>query len=655
MMKTFPGKGDRFTEEDGTGLVASATYEYDLFIVHAAADEPFVHGNLLPALGIAADRVLLSSALQPGAPIASEIERGIRNSRLTVAVLTPAYMADRWAVFGEQLASHANGAKGRLIPLLRADCNVPMHLDFLVALDFRDPDRWPMEAERLRDRLARPPPMVADLPELVCPYPGMRPYAPENASCFHGRDKEIDEIIGRLRAGEREIYVIGPSGSGKSSLVAAGLLPRLDRGISGIGPFLIRSLRPGEYPTRRLAQLLEGDVQTPSIALDALLGRHAPARSLLLFIDQLEELFTLTDREERSRFLDTVLALRSDPRCVLVFTLRADFCSVCLESPLWNNQQDQISHIDIAPLRGAALRAAIERPARDAGVYFEPELVERLLSDAASEPGILPLLQETLVQLWDRRRLRLVILADYQALGDTDHSGLAVAISRRAEATLRTLSPAQRAIARRIFLRLVSFGEGRADTRRQQPRAALQSINDTAGDFETVLRRLIDARLLTIDGDPDHGDARVDLAHEAMISAWPTLSRWIQTRKADEQRRRHLEAAAAAWVKHGRGTGGLLDSVELAEAEAWSQTKLARELGESADVVALIATSTAVLQEVECKRREMQQNLAAERYDVHRLLVLAYQCLCLVLLVATAATGHGNIAAPDNTAISALA
>jgi hypothetical protein len=591
-----------------SGPVESARYEYELFIVHAAADGPFVHGQLLPALGIAADRVLLSSELRLGAPIATEIERGVQSSRLTIAVLTPAYMADRWAVLGEQLASHACSVEGRLIPLLRTDCELPLRLDFLVALDFRNPDQWPAEVKRLRDRLGQAAPIAAAVEsDLSCPYPGMRPYTASNAACFYGRDKEIAEIIGKLRAGEREIYIVGPSGSGKSSLVAAGVLPRLAHGVPGLGPFLTRSLRTGEYPAERLAQLLEGDIHKPSVALDALLSGHAPTTSLLLFIDQLEELFTLADSEERARFLASVLELRRDPRCVLVFTLRADFYGALMGSTLWTDEQSRISRIDILPLRGAALRAAIERPARDIGVYFEPELVERLLSDAASEPGILPLLQETLAQLWDRRRLKLVILSDYQALGDADRSGLAVPISRRAEATLCALTPTQRAIARRILLRLVSFGEGRADTRRQQPRAALHTVEDTAVDFETVLRRLTDARLLTIDGDPDHDDALVDLAHEVMISAWPTLAQWAQTWRIDEQHRRQIEAAAAAWVRHGRRVGGLLDGVELAEIKAWRQTEIARALGESADVTAFIAASEAALQAMKTSYRSRRR------------------------------------------------
>jgi hypothetical protein len=221
------------------------------------------------------------------------------------------------------------------------------------------------------------------------------------------------------------------------------------------------------------------------------------------------------------------------------------------------------------------------------------ELLEGLLADAGSEPGVLPLLQETLVQLWERRQGQALALTDYRALGDGDRSGLAVAMSRRADATLDELTPAQEAIARRILLRLVSFGEGRSDTRRQQPRSRLRAAGDDAGDFEHVLGRLIEARLLTTGGDDDGGEACVDLAHEVMITAWPTLASWIRERRADEQHRRQLEAAAAQWVARGRGAGGLLDRIELAEADAWLHTESAREVGQSADVAALIAASRA--------------------------------------------------------------
>jgi hypothetical protein len=432
----------------------------------------------------------------------------------------------------------------------------------------------------------------------------MRPFSPDDAGSFHGREAEITELIGRLRAGQREIFVIGPSGSGKSSLVAAGVLPRLAHGLSGLGPFVVRELRPGAQPFSRLCQLLDAPLAQPLAATEriaALLAHRAPGALALVVVDQLEELFTQANAEERERFLDGLRALRTEPRCVVICTLRADFSGALMESPLWPERPVQLSRIEVTPLRGTALREAIAAPAEAIGVTVEPELIERLVADTAAEPGILPLLQETLVQLWDVRADQTLTLASYQALGDGVRSGLAVALARRADATLQRFNAAQTDIPRRI-LPLISFGEGRSDTRRQQPRAQLRAAGEDAADFDRVLQTMVDHRLLTVDDDVD-GEPRVDLAHEIMISAWPTLAGWIRNHRVDEQRRRQLEAAAAAWADHGRTTRGLLDPIELADAEQWQQTESAVQLGRSADVVALIAASRTAQHKQRRRRR----------------------------------------------------
>jgi hypothetical protein len=454
---------------------------------------------------------------------------------------------------------------------------------------------------------AAPPEVRLELP---CPYPGMRPYTADDADHFHGRGAEIDELIGRLRAGERELCVLGPSGSGKSSLVAAGVLPRLARGVTGLGPFLVRSMRPGERPATRLGEVLElsHPARTPADAVAALLVQRAPGASVLIVIDQLEELFTLADPGERERFWLAWCALRAEPRCVVVFTLRADFHGAFMESPLWHRR---LSYLSVGPLRGEALCEAIVHPARDVGVRLEPELVTQLLADAGSEPGVLPLLQETLGQLWDRRQGQTLTLADYRTLGEGERSGLAVALARRADAVLRPLPSAQEAIACRILLRLISFGEGRSDTRRQQSHTKLRAAGDDATDFDRVLHLLITARLLTVDDDEHGQEACVDLAHEVLITSWPTLAGWIQTHRGDEQRRRQLEAAATEWAKHGRGPRGLLDAIELADAEAWQRTECARGLGPSADVAALVAASWAALDQQRRRRRQVGGGFAA--------------------------------------------
>jgi hypothetical protein len=180
-------------------------------------------------------------------------------------------------------------------------------------------------------------------------------------------------------------------------------------------------------------------------AIAALLAERAPGAAVLIVIDQFEELFTLAEPDERERFWSACRALRAETRCVVIFTLRADFHGDFMESPLWHGR---LSHLGVGPLRGEALSQAIVNPARDVGVHLEPELVTQLLADAGSEPGVLPLLQETLRQLWDRRQGQTLTLADYRALGEGDRSGLAVALSRRANAVLRSLTLAQEVIAR---------------------------------------------------------------------------------------------------------------------------------------------------------------------------------------------------------------
>jgi len=571
---------------------AAVTFAYDVFIVHADADESFVQGFLLAKLGLAPERVFVLKAMVLGKFITDEIERGVRSSRVSIVVLSPAYMADDWALFAEHLVTCASVDKrthGVLLPLLLEDCEIPAHIRALVKLDFRDPTRevWTAEIDRLRQYLAQR--RVPD-PDIPCPYPGMRPFTEQDAQLFFGRDAELDDVVRRLRRGEREIYVIGASGSGKSSMIAAGLTPMLARGAPGLASFLVRTLRPGERPSAQLADVLEGDIAAPVSAVAQLLARHASATSLLLVIDQLEELFAVAGADERCRFLAAMRALRTDRRCVLMFSLRADFYGAFMESTLWTDLDGRISRVELSALRGNNLRMVIERPARDIGVYFQPELVSRLLEDAAREPGALPLLQEALVQLWGKRRQRLLALADYQALGDGSRTGLAFAISEHADAVLRSLTQAEETLALRTLLRLVAFGEGRADTRRQQPYAALRSKGATK--FGAVLQHLVDNRLVTVTGDDQCGDVRVDLAHETLIHAWSTFAEWIRTWRAHEQRRRELEAAAAAWRVRGSGEGGLLDAVELGGAIAWRE-RAAQQLGYTADLAAFLAASEA--------------------------------------------------------------
>jgi WD40 repeat protein len=599
----------------------SPAHDFDLFVMYAAADADFVRGYLLPVLNLPSSRVLLLDELTLGALVVSEIARGVSRSRFTVTVLSPAYLEDCWAVFGEQLASSVSVEVVHVIPLRLIGCQLPLQLDARVALDFTERAGWEPQAARLRQLLHTTAPAAAPIP---CPYPGMRPFTANEASWFFGRDKEIDDLIGRLDRGEREIYVIGPSGSGKSSLVQAGLVPALDAGSSRLGrSFVVRAMRPGARPAERLARALEGELATPAAAIDAidaLVARHPLAERVLVFVDQLEELFTLADAAERQRFIAALRALHAEPRCHVVLALRADFYGSFMDSELWPDLAG-MSRLDVAPLRGAALAQAITAPAARVGVHLEARLCDRLVADADAEPGALPLVQETLRLLWGKRRQRFLGLAEYEALGDGGR-GLDVAIARRADATLRGFTVAQQTIARRVLLRLVSFGEGRADTRRQQEVRALRSAADDEAAFSRVLQQLVEDRLVTAGRAEGDDEALADLSHEALITAWPALRAWVAGRRVDEQRRRRLEAKVGEWIERGRGAASLLDAVELSEAMHWMQSDAARELGYGPELPALVAASRSELEKLERQARKAQRFVGMTYLEQGRALLL---------------------------------
>lgn len=454
---------------------------------------------------------------------------------------------------------------------------------------------------RLRDGRLFAPEVLA---RPRCPYPGLAPFCSDDAEVFHGRDTEIAELLRRVEH-QRQVLLIGPSGSGKSSLLAAGLLPKLaGSSLFPPGTWLTRQMRPGERPATTLRELLGAASGDLARAIATLLQAYVPARRLLLVVDQLEELFVLPKPAEREAFIDQLQALQADASCTIVLALRADFFPDLMASRLWDAYATH--RVELVPLRDGALRAAIEQPATTMEVRVEPGLSERLLADAAGEPGSLPLLQETMRQLWQAMEGRRLTLAAYTTLGGDGRTGLGTATVTRADATLQGLPEAQRALARRVFLRLVQFGEGRSDTRRRQPIEALRAADDPEGQLDAAIQTLTSGRLLTLDDEPGRGRT-VDIAHESLLSIWPTLRAWLSERRDAELTRRRLEAKASEWTRLGQGRAGQLDEIELAEAEGWLHAPDAAELGVSTTLLALIHTSRETIAEAERLARETQE------------------------------------------------
>ncbi len=562
---------------------------YDLFVSYASTDRSWVEGYLFDALDAAGIRYVSEAAFELGAPRVAEFERAVRASRRTLLVITPAYLADAYAPFGDLLAQTFGVETGTwpVIPLTLEDAPLPPRLAMLVALDASRPEWWSVAVERLCAAVNRPLPATTPPP---CPYPGMLPFRERDAARFFGRGAEVAEMVERLRL-HRFLAVIGPSGTGKSSLVLAGLIPALrSSGLFGSGEWQIVTIRPGAAPTDTLDLAIGGDHKP-----------DANADRLLVVCDQFEETFTI-GRDQAAGFQAELGRLAGNERCWVVLTVRADFYADLMSSPLWTEVRSH--RVEVAPLGDDGLRAAIIRPAEAEGVHVDPALVERLVADAAGEPGVLPLVQEALVLSWERLARRYLPLEAYQSIaGDDGGTGLQAAMARRADAALADLTLEQQAIARRVFVRLVQFGAGRADTRRQQRVGELRAAGDDPADVDQVVDHLVGHRLLTASGAEAGADRRIDLAHEALITGWPTLRGWLAERRDAEQTRRRLDDKAAEWVRLGRGEGGLLDEVELAETDRWLAGPDAAEVGFDPALVDLATASRASIDRARAARR----------------------------------------------------
>ena len=420
------------------------------------------------------------------------------------------------------------------------------------------------------------------------PYQGLNYFGFADAHLFFGRERLTAELAAYLRA-HRFLAVVGASGSGKSSLVRAGVIPALHYGqplADGMLPpagsqhWPIHIMQPKAHPLRELAATLLPDQESDlaqlrlmdELAQDArvlglrasrLLSGGAAAR-LLLVVDQFEELFTLCkDLSERKAFIDNLLmAAADDGVTTVVITLRADFYAHCfafdnLRAALEGEQKN------IGPMTKEELRRAIEAPARLGGWELENGLVELLLADVGNEPGALPLLSHALLETWKRRRGRTLTLAGYAESGRVQG-----AIAQTAEAVFKQLAtPQQQAIAKNIFLRLTELGEGAEDTRRRVQLAELMPKPQEKATIENVLQTLADARLVTTDKE------EVEVAHEALIRSWPMLRGWLDENREGIRLQRRLLEDAQRWDKElDRDREALYSGRRLEQVAEWEST-----------------------------------------------------------------------------------
>lgn len=408
-----------------------------------------------------------------------------------------------------------------------------------------------------------------------CPYKGLQAFQRADEADFFGRDDLVSRVL-RTVGRQRLVAVVGPSGSGKSSMVKAGLVPRL---AGDARTQLLAEMYPGRYPFEALEKALRTVAVTDATFGDRLLAdergllRVADAilpdgdAELLLVIDQFEELFAMVAAESvRSLFLDNLVAAVTDKgsRVRVVLTLRADFFDRPLRYAAFGSLVEA-GLVTVSMPGDADLTAAIECPARAVGVEVEPGLAREILRDVADEPGALPLVQYALTELFEARQGDMLTLEAYRATG-----GVLGALGARAETLYTDLAAPGRRAMQQAFLRLVSVESGDGSVRRRVTRADLAALEVDGAALEEGLRTYGAHRLLTFDADPVSRAPTVEVAHEALLREWERLRGWIEAERDQLVVRRRLDAALVEWSESGEHPSYLLRGQRLTQFDAWA-------------------------------------------------------------------------------------
>jgi hypothetical protein len=506
------------------------------------------------------------------------------------------------AAIDRRVSGSEGGRRFRVIPVLLPGgdrperSSLPTFLATTTWVEFRDSLEDPNAFHRLicgiRGVEPGPGPGQA-IYEGQCPYRGLRVFDVEDAPFFFGREALVQWLLNAVRPAtegqpvNRFLAIVGASGSGKSSVARAGLVAAIKHdGIPGTSRWPVAILRPGPDPVESLAVALSRvlNIAQSAPALTELIETfhkndktlHLVARKslpedsagirLVILVDQFEEIFTLCSKEDLRNALKRNLlyaAKVAQGQTLVILTMRADFYPKCAaDAELAAAFSDH--HILVGPLTQDELHLAIERPAQLVGCELESGLVDLLMQDVRRQAGALPLLQHALLELWNKREGRRLTVKAYQEIGKLEG-----ALQRRADATLKTFSEAEQEICRRTFLRLTQPGEGTEDTKRRAPMQELVSLSGTSSAEEEIVQKLVNACLLTTEGDLSQ-NAFVEVAHEALIRSWPQLRKWIEADRAGLRTRTRLTEAARDWKNAGRDITYLYGGARLLIAEEWA-------------------------------------------------------------------------------------
>ncbi len=398
----------------------------------------------------------------------------------------------------------------------------------------------------------------------VSPYPGLEAFTPEQAPIFFGRGPEVDQLLQHFSSSQEQfVAVVGVSGSGKSSLVKAGLLPRLRAGIVGNRPWIDLTFKPGERSNnpfkalafklksaldikdqteQEVAQAIQADYCVAQDHLADLLAQHKPASDLLLVIDQFEELFTQNQADDRQDFLKLLEQIVKQPYHHVILTLRADFYARAIEEPVLACllRRDH-GTFPLDPPGLGAIHQMIIRPAEAAGVELQDGLAQRLLDDAGAGPGAMALIAFTLHQLYQQEKeSRYLSITAYETFG-----GVQGAVQQRAESALQGLHIDRNSVLPKLFSSLVEVNEQEVATRRRTPQSLLK------GDVQIAANALSNARLLVTSKGEDN-QPMLEVAHEIVLDGWVQMRQWISDHAELLRARRDLEHIATEWDKSGR-------------------------------------------------------------------------------------------------------
>ncbi len=501
---------------------------------------------------------------------------------------------------------------------LLKDIHRPEHIHQLVieGLPFEFPPLTSLDA--LPPESARQPRKVGE-----CPYRGLSAFQEFDAPFYFGRENFIDALEHAIQTKKLVAVIVGSSGSGKSSAIFAGLLPRLRR----LGSYQFASLRPGSQPfyalagallpllepgmgeiehlaeTRKLAELLVKEQISLAQVLGRILEKSPGTRQVLVVVDQFEELYTLCpDAQLQKAFIDELLktmeaaSTSKDGLAVILLTLRADFMGQALAHRAFADALQEASLL-MGPMTRQELHGAIEKPAEMQGAAFEPGLVERILDDVGDKPGNLPLLEFTLTQLWEQQTDGWLTHSDYEAMGCVEG-----ALAAYAEKVYAELASGDQECARGALIQLVQPGEGTEDTRRIATREEIG--NESWG----LIQRLANWRLV-VTGRDAQGRETAEVVHEALIQKWGRFQEWMNADRTFRAWQERLRSSLRQWQESGQDEGALLAGVPLAVAQSW----LSERIGElSAPEAEYIRTSQAqhVLRQNELERRRKRTILA---------------------------------------------